>query len=121
MDVVLFYSFDGFLKLKKNTLGYEAGEKSKVSSKAGGSKDVIAYATFDLTEEEFTAAKIEMHAICKTQGHSYKVANLLCERIQDHMDELLANKKALEAEKELLEHILENKMYNLYQNLKSCI
>ena len=116
MKVVLFYDFSRFLKLRENTLDFEVGEITKVESK-NGLKNVVVYATFEMSEEEFEAAKIEMHLLYKNLGLNLNMVNMLCERIQSNMAELLRNKTALKT----VEERLEKKMFNIAKSMKKCI
>ena len=116
MKVVLFYDFSGFLKLRENTLDFKVGEITKVESKKR-LKNVVVYATFEMSEEQFEAAKIEMHTLYKNLGLSLNMVNMLCERIQSNMAELLRNKAAIKT----VDGRLMEKMINIAKTMRKCI
>jgi hypothetical protein len=102
----LFYDFDKYVKFTENKLDFEVGETTIVTSKTGKHKNVMVYATFNLTEKQYLAAKMEMHNIF---GITYNVLNAFCEKIQCEMTTLVANYEEREEEKErIAEFICDN-------------
>lgn len=98
----LYVNFESFMKLSESGLS-EVGEYTVVGS-TKGSKRVMVYSMFELTDEEYKAALDTMHRICDRMGHSYKAVNVLCEMIAFKMPSLLAAHEA-ERERKIAERI----------------
>lgn len=95
----LYVNFESFMKLSKSGLS-EVGEYTVVGS-TNGSKRVMVYSMFELTDEEYKSALDLMHEVCNKCGHSYESVNLICEQIVSNLDAWVLRRQVRREQREI--------------------